>query len=76
MLVKTELLSEEKLRLDIPPKPRQIASRTHLMGYILIRARIAMCGFHIQRAGLENAPGIGVNIWNVSRVTIFRNAVA
>jgi hypothetical protein len=37
-------------------KPGKIASWGHLAGYLLITAGIAAWGFHIQRAGLGNAP--------------------
>jgi membrane protease YdiL (CAAX protease family) len=37
-------------------KPAQIASWGHLTGYLLITAGITVWGFHIQKAGLGNAP--------------------
>src|ERR1041385_2057509 len=37
-------------------KPAQIASWWHLAGYLLITAGITAWGFHIQKAGLGNAP--------------------
>jgi membrane protease YdiL (CAAX protease family) len=37
-------------------KPVQIASWGHLTGYLLITAGITIWGFHLQRAGLGNAP--------------------
>ena len=37
-------------------EPVQIASRWHLAGYLFITAGIAAWGFHMQKAGLGNAP--------------------
>jgi membrane protease YdiL (CAAX protease family) len=37
-------------------KPAQIASWWHLAGYLLITAAITAWGFHLQKAGLGNAP--------------------
>jgi len=37
-------------------KPAQIASWGHLTGYLLITGAITAWGFHIQKAGLGNAP--------------------
>ena len=42
--------------MQVTPKPAQIASWGHLTGYLLITAGITAWGFHIQKAGLGNAP--------------------